>query len=305
MATNTDPNFDNHYLIFGHGLRLRYNKNKITNFTLNSNYRVVTLHKPGKEIFTNLVKIITNQIESKSQFINRLFDIKCPIALGLCIKDLENLFITDYVINMYNSDSTKIAQVLDELSLLEKSKELVDNNSSEEPSDLFIFDSIFDEISIKNLDDLKCHLKKLNYSQIKENLFFEINIYKPNEACPKLLLDFTVQKKLGYINGGIYTVNQFKNFDYDTYEIEVIAHNDHKSNELYNEKLNSVIAVNTKKDNVKQYVFDESDVSSSNKVSFFKTIEEKIPSGLLIVLSCGSYKDVNDVANRKYLINYD
>ena len=269
---------------------------------MNSNYRIVTLHKPGAEIFTNLVKIITNQVESKANFINQLFDIKCPIALGLCIKDLENLFITDYVINMYKSDSTKIAQVLDELSLLAKSKNVVDNDSLEESSSLFDLDSIFDTISIKNLDDLKSHLKKLNYSQIKENLFFEINIYKPNEACPKLLLDFTIHKKLGYINGGIYTVNQFKNFDYDTYEIDVIAHNVYKSNELYSEKLKSVIAFNT--NNTKQYVFDESDISSSNKVSFFKTIENKIPSGLLILLSCGSYKDENVAANRKYLINY-
>ena len=99
MASISEPNFNDHYLVFGHGLRLvndsEDGKNIDTNFTLDPNYRVVTLHTPGKDIYNKLVKIITNQIKKKSEFINQLFYIRCPIARGNAKKTLEDSFIKD------------------------------------------------------------------------------------------------------------------------------------------------------------------------------------------------------------------
>jgi hypothetical protein len=91
-SNSSEPNFNNNYLVFGHGARLvneKDGKNIDSSFPLDSNYRIVTLHVPDGEINDKLVKIITNQISKKANFINNLFLIGCPVARGIARKELE------------------------------------------------------------------------------------------------------------------------------------------------------------------------------------------------------------------------
>jgi hypothetical protein len=290
MASISVPDFKNHYLVFGHGLRLvteSNGQNTNSNFTLDPNYRVVTLHTPGKDIFNKLVKIITNQIEKKSEFINQLFLINCPIARGNAKKNLEDSFIKDYIIDMFNQTPDKLQDILEEY-----------------------FDEDSSIIDIKTIDDLKKYLNKLDYTDLKSNLNFEIRTYRAGELCPKLLIDFKVQKSLGYLKGGLYKVSEFKNFDYDSYN-DMQSFASISSPGVESEQLKTAVTF----DEGVKYVFDDADISKGN--SFFKTIKSPVPSGLLVVLSCGTYNtkphsnvrresiDRQNAPYRKYYIKYN
>lgn len=290
MASVSEPNFNNHYLVFGHGLRLVNKLENIdSNFPLDPNYRVVTLHIPGKDIFNKLVKIITNQIEKKSEFINQLFYIRCPIARGNAKKALEDSFIKDYVIDIFNQTPDKLPDVLEEYFY-------------EDPS----------TIDIKTLDELKQYLSLLDYTDIKSSLNFEIRTYRPGDLCPKLLIDFKVQKSFGYLKGGLYKVSEFKDFNYDSFDnIKGLAALG--SPGVESEQPKSVVTF----DEDINYVFDGADARLGRGTSFFKTIRPPVSTGLLIVLSCGTYSDrphpyvrkaSNDRQNapyRKYYIKYN
>jgi hypothetical protein len=293
MDSVSEPNFNDHYLVFGHGLRLvndsENEKNIDSNFPLDPNYRVVTLHTPGKEIFNKLVKIITNQIEKKSEFISQLFSIKCPIARGSAKKNLEDSFIKDYVIDIFKETPDKLPDILEELLY-------------EDPS----------TINFKTLDELKQYLSLLDYTEIKSNLNFEIRTYRPGELCPKLLIDFKVQKRLGYLKGGLYKVSEFKNFNYDVYdEMQGLA--TIGSPGVESTQLKSFVTF----DESLKYVFDGADARLGRGTSFFKTIRPPVSTGLLIVLSCGTYSDKphpyvrkasfdrQNAPYRKYYIKYN
>jgi len=293
MASNSiEPNFNNQYLVFGHGLRLIDTKdsNKIDkHFPLDINYRVVTLHIPGEQIFNNLVKIITNQISKKAVFINNLFDISCPISRHQVKVSLENLFIKDYFIEIYKKSPDKFAVALQEIIF-------------EDP----------ENIDIKNLQELNTYLDDLDYTEIKSNLNFEIRTYRSGDLCPKLLLDFTIQKKLSSLKGGIYNINQFNNFDYDEYDMEqnLVSMG---TVGIDTSEIKPIVNFNI----YKKYVFDELDSILGLGDPFFKQIKSQVPSGLLIILSCGTYnKKINsrmrqlsinsqDTIYRKYLIDYN
>lgn len=293
LTLHAEPNFNNHYLVFGHGLRLinKTNTKQInTNFQLGQNYRVITLHKPGEIIYGNLVKIITNQIEKKSTALNDLFLIKCPIARSSVKNLLENSFIRDYFIDIYYSQPDKLSSALTD-----------------------IFYETTESLDIKSINDLNKYLDLVDYSELKSELNFEIRTYRPGDLCPKLLFDFKIQKSLGSLKGGIYNVNKFSGFNYDMYdELEVLESLNSNTNSVSN-KINSDINFNINK----QYVFDESDTITDQYESFFKQIKQNIPSGLLIVLSCGTYSskptqlirkeslDRQNAPYRKYFIKYN
>jgi len=288
----SESNFNNHYLLFGHGLRIvniKDDKNIDSSFPLGPDYRVVTLHKPDGTIYNKLVKIITNQIEKKSKFINELFLIKCPIARARAKTELENSFIRDYFINIFNSDPEKLPLALDDILF-------------EDPN----------SINIKSLQELTKYLDSLNYSDIKSQLNFEIRTYRPGDLCPKLLLDFQIQKKLGNLNGGLYEVSAFRNFDYDNYnENQSLA--SVSPNDIGVNQIQSIVNF----DNKNAYVFDDADVELGKGLSFFQTINDKVSSGLIIVLSCGKYSakpnpfvrkaslDRQNAPYRKYFIKYN
>jgi len=266
MASISEPNFNNHYLVFGHGLRL-INERDIqsvdSNFTLDPNYRVVTLHTPGKDIYNKLVKIITSQIEKKSESINQLFYIKCPIARGTAKKALEDSFIKDYVIDIFKETPDKLPYVLDDIF-------------NEDPS----------LINIKTLDELNKYLSDLDYTYIKSTLNFEIRTYRPSELCPKLLIDFKIQKSMSNLKGGMYNISEFKNFNYDAYD-DMQEFASLGSPGVESTQLNLAVTFDT---GVK-YVFDDADAQLGRGTSFFKTIRQPVSSGLLIVLSCGAFND--------------
>jgi hypothetical protein len=256
-------------LIFGHGLRLVNEvdgKNIDSNFTLDPNYRVVTLHIPGKEIFNKLVKIVTNQIAKKSEFINQLFYIKCPIARAHAKKSIENSFIKDYIIDIFKQTPYKLPETLEEFFY-------------EDPN----------TVNITTLGELNQYLDNpinLDYTDIKSGLNFEIRTYRPGNLCPKLLLDFKMQKKFGNLKGGIYPVTEFKDFDYDKYD-EIQELSSMGSPGVESNVIQSAVPFSSDE----QYVFDSADEKLGRGIDFFETIRPVVPTGLLIVLCCGIYSD--------------
>lgn len=291
-SSSSEPNFNNNYLVFGHGARLVNKKDGMnidSNFPLDSNYRIVTLHMPGEQIYNKLVKIITNQISKKAQFINNLFLIQCPIARGKAKKELENMFIRDYFIDMFKTNPEKLPVAMADILY-------------EDP----------ESINIRTLDDLTKILDNLTYDDIKDDLNLEIRTYRPGDLCPKLLIDFNSPKSLGNLKGGIYKVEDFSNFNLDDYnEIQDLMSG---STSIESQQLKSVVKFN----NSLKYVLDDADSLLGRGESFFTKINSRVPSGLLIILSCGSYSSKphpyvrqasferqNNTPYRKYYIKYD
>lgn len=248
MDTNI---FNSSYLIFSHGSRMEPTSD---DFVLPENYRLVTLHIPGKEIRDKLVKIIFNQLHKKANSINRLFIIGCPYARADFKKFLENLFIIDYLKSVFILEgSSKINSHLD---------------------DYFIsYDS---DNPIESLEDLDKILKDQDYEQIKDILGFEIRTYRPGDRCPKMLIDFNFYKSLTNIPSGLFNTNSLENFDYD------------KTSELIDLKMGQDSIKSLVDFENKSYVFDK-DLKSSNRLPFFKKIKDVVPNGLLILLSCGVF----------------
>lgn len=287
MASATEIDFNKHYVVYGHGARdiIRSSKTVITsNFTLGQNYRIVTLHMPGKQIFKQLVKIILDKISTKSSMINDLFLINCPIARKICRERLENELITEYFSDQFTRYPEKTNKELNEIKNT-ISNDYESDDESDEKTDIEIERVInldnLDLINIKTTDELNTYLQT-NLNQIKKNLNFEIRLYRPGDLCPKLRMDFRIFHSLSLLKGGIFNINLFDSFDLENYELTVIR--DKK------QSVNSLVSLN----NDFQYVFDNSDISDL-KLSFFDTIKEQIPTGTLIVLSCGTYSNgIND-----------
>jgi hypothetical protein len=72
-----------------------------SSFRLGPEYRIVTLHIPGKKIKDNLNRIILSQIDSKISLINNLFSIGCPIARQAVRENLEKCFIVDWLLEKH------------------------------------------------------------------------------------------------------------------------------------------------------------------------------------------------------------
>lgn len=251
--------FNSSYLIFSHGSRMEPSSDS---FILPDNYRLVTLHIPGKEIRENLVKLIFNQIQKKADAINNLFNIKCPIARGDVKTHLENLFIIDYLKYLFLTDgSSKIKLHLDN----------------------YFIEYEYDK-PIDSLEDLNNILKNQDYDQIKKILSFEIRTYRSGDQCPKILLDFTFFKSLTNISSGIFNTNLLKNFNYDNMS-ELIN--------LGNENIKSLVDFENK-----SYVFDNK-LKTSDKLPFFNKIKDTVPSGLLILLACGIFNIPQTKLERK------
>ncbi len=274
----SSDSFNSSYLIFSHGSRMEPTSD---NFVLPDNYKLVTLHVPGKEIKEKLVKIIFSQIEKKAEPINNLFNIKCPIARNDVRKYLENSFIIDYLKSVF---------VLDGPS---KIKPHLDN---------YFITYDFDK-SIDTIDELELLLRNQNYDQIKDILAFEIRTYRPGDQCPKMLLDFRFFRSLTNIPSGIFNTKLLENFNYEnTKELIDLGIDDNKPISLVDFEN-------------KSYVFDNK-LKSADKLPFFKKIKDTIPNGLLIILACGSFINPQSKLQRtnsdlrqkliykKYYINY-
>jgi hypothetical protein len=271
--------FSKHYVVYGHGVRdvdAKDTSNPTSHFTLDSNYRIVTLHMPGKEIFKELVRIILNKISTKSTEINDLFLISCPIARKTCKERLENELIKGYFLGQFQTNSEKTTK---ELSNIINSFDDFDSDNESEPSHetRTSFDMNLDSYQLKfsNQEELKNYLE-VNIAKIKRLLNFEIRLYRPGEQCPKLRLDFKIVHSLSLLKGGIFPFENFQDFNLDLYELSLSS--------SQSEKINSLVKFNDKV----QYVFDDADIDS-NKLSFFKTIKPIVPTGTLVVLACGSY----------------
>lgn len=287
MASDID--FSKHYIVYGHGARdIKSNNRDVTsNFTLNSNYRIVTLHAPGKEIYKPLVKIVLNKIAKKSVMINDLFLINCPIARKICKERFENELIKEYFIEKFKRYPEKTNEELNEINnsvikLLdyEINDELYEPESTE-PERFIDFDDLTNNsINIRTIEELNEYLE-VNFEQIKKKLNFEIRLYRPGDLCPKLRLDFKIYHSLSLLKGGIFNINTFDNFNLEDYELEYIR--------TKKQTINSLVNFNNKY----QYVFDNADISDS-KLSFFDTIRETIPTGTLVILSCGSYDGIDN-----------
>ena len=89
-------------------------------------------------------------------------------------------------------------------------------------------------------------------------------------------LDFNIYNSLSLLKGGVFNINTFDNFNLEDYELEYIR--------TKKQTIKSLVNFN----NSNQYVFDNADITDG-KLSFFDTIREIIPTGTLVVLSCGSY----------------
>ena len=284
--SSISPEFNNKYIVFAHGSRLISKKE--SSFKLGPNYRIVTLHKPGIKIKENLTRIILEQINSKIDLINNLFYIGCPIARRAIRENLENCFITDWLLQRH-PDPISIANLLDDL------ENIGDTNE--------------DISKITTNFELKEYINTLDITEIKNNLGFEIRTYRPNEDAPKLLLEFKFNKALTNVKSGIFNPNDFKNFDFDeTDKFSSI------SLDIEPSLIKSIVEFN----NNYSYVFDPTDIVCPTDKSFFDTINPKIKSGLIVVLSCGTYdgkitrelrdKSLNRQNNtcyKKYMINYN
>ncbi len=292
--TQTKTDFSKHYLVFGHGLRIvnKTNPEKIdTNFPLGPSYRVITLHKPGETIYSKLVKIITNQIEKKSNALNDLFLIKCPIARSHAKVALENAFIRDYFIDTLKSHPDQLPIALADILY----------EDHEDPEIL----------KITTIPELNKYLDTVNYPEIKSQLNFEIRTYRPGDLCPKLLIDFKISPSLSSLKGGVYNTKDFSNFNYDKF------HEAYALSQISRDTEDMEIPLVRDFNIEKQYVFDESDTLSGQYDSFFERIKYTVPTGLIIVLSCGTYSakpngmvrrasiERQNAPYRKYLIKYD
>lgn len=273
------------YIVFAHGLRL--SDSDKANFQLDKDYRIITLHTPGKQIMENLVKIILNQIDKKMDMLNGLFTISCPIGRNRTRIEIENNFIKDYFRNIFKTNPIKA------------------NNEMM---------SLFDNYKyVSNLTQLNNILEIQNYEEIKKNLNFEIRTYRPGDFAPRLLLQFKMSKSLSMIPAGIFTKDTFKDFDFDDKSESLSIGS--ITNLFDDEKIESLV----KFDLNKSYLFDDADVKNYSKsVSFFNTIKSKVPSGLIVVLSCGVFSGSHsseqrsksterqrETKYRKYYINYE
>ena len=177
---STIPDFTKHYVALAHGLRLVSGGDS---FILGPNYRMVTLHVPGRKIKDSLTKIILDQIHSKMSLIDNLFIIGCPIARQSVRENLEKSFIVDW--------------------LLKKHKEpiSIDNLTKDLAS---IGDPNAYSTKITTRTQLVEYIETLNFSQIKSSLEFEIRTYRPNELAPKMVLEFKLNDSNHIAPSGIF-----------------------------------------------------------------------------------------------------
>lgn len=290
----------NNYLVFGHGLRICTPIKSHFNFSSPSNYKMVTLHKPGCKIKNNLVKIVTNQIKQKADNIKGLFDIIDNSNRNIEKKNLEDNFIKDYLTYIFTYHKRDIKSEFEDITLTSYDDyelfEIETENNTQKVS----------EVSTDN-DDYELFenkLAELNYDDIKEHLNFEIRLYE--NKYPKMFLNFRIDDQLGLLKGGIYNIDMFEDFYLKNYELELAV----KTSEP-----NSLQRVVTF-DIDKQYVLDDKDKIDHKALSFFDTISSEIPEGLLIFLTCGTYfhkknslqrqqsNEYHNTTLRKYKINY-
>jgi hypothetical protein len=286
-----EPVDKNSYLLLVSNLEFT---NKILNntiektFPLEPSYRIVTLQKDDDKPYSKLVKIITNQIKHKSYYINLLFAINCFTARRNVKERLENQFIKDYIIHSYKKNPSQLAVIL---------------------QDLFLVDPLI--VNIKNLNELNNYLETLNYTKIKSELNFEINIF--NTEIPKFLVKFNNHNSKSKIINGLYNTKSFKN---------------------NSSKFTNLVPIIKFDDNV-NYVFDQSDIkylpdekqsilsntildSQPRKLEYFFDKIKPIQKGLIIILNNSNcYSKPGGIARaaaeelqnkqfytKKYKINY-
>lgn len=285
------PDFNKQYVVFAHGLRLVTGER--SSFRLGPNYRLVTLHVPGKKIKDNLTRIILGQISVKMSSINNLFSIGCPIARQTIRENLEKSFIVDWLLERHRDSISKDKLTKDLASI-------GDLNAHEQ--------------EITTTDQLRAYVETLDFSKIKSYLGFEIRTYRPNEYAPKLLLEFKFNKALTNVKSGIFNPRDFKDFDFDkTDELNLISS---ISSSVDPSPIKSLV----KFDNEYSYLFDPTDiVCPTDEKPFFDTIKPKIKTGLIVVLSCGCYdgepmtqklrscsvERQRSSYSKKYMIKYD
>ena len=278
-ASSSMPNFDNKYIVYSHGSKI-IDEDSHT-FSLGPNYRIITLHVPGKQIYIELARIILEQIDSKAKSINSLFDIGCPIARGIIREQLENSFIKDWLLSKHHDPINRHNLIKDLHNIM-----YVPNTE------------------ITNVTELRSCLGTLDYNDIKKKLNFQIRIYRPNEECPKIKLEFKFPEKLTNNIPGIFNTSDFRGFDLDmTDELNAISK---LAPSAGTSSIESVVKFNDKL----QYFFDSADIVNTEKEKpFFDTIKKRVHSGLIIILACGTREEGTRTelmkSYKKYLINYN
>ncbi len=190
-----DNSFNFSYLIFSHGLSIQESS---SNFVLPPTYRLVTLHVPGETISTNLINIIFDQIEAKTDMINNLFNINCPIARGTVKKMIEDNMIIDYLKKKFNQDPKNIKKYLIKYNIKYDLNE-----------------------TIETIDQFNKIIQEQNLEDIKKIIKFELRIYRSGDMCPKLLLNFKIDQMLSSVPAGIYNVLGLKDFNNDKTSKEI------------------------------------------------------------------------------------
>ncbi len=262
---NTDSNFDKSYVILGHniGYSNGYSNGYKNNFMVKPEYLIITLHNDiENSIPDNLLSIILNQINNKIKSIKDLTYINCPIGSASVRTNIENNFIKDYVRAMFLIHSAPTPAH----TQYDKFKKILSN----------IFINYNPDIKYITQDLIEALLDNQDYDKIKKLLGFKIQIYKPGDYCPILLLNFNSSN---LVNLGIFNLNEQTKFD---------------------SNLKSIVQF----DNESNYLFEQlvSNKSSGVDNNLFDTIQTNIPSGLLIVLNCK--KNKLELESQKYQTKY-
>ena len=174
MASSID--FTKHYVVYGHGARdIKSHKKNITpNFTLESNYRIITLHVPGKKIYKPLVRIVLDKISKKTALINDIFNISCPIARQAVKTRFENELIQEYFIEKFQRHPEKTNEELNEINNstiqlfdYEIDDELSESANTQSASFLDLDDLTVNSINIKTVEEFNIYRQILN--KLKKN----------------------------------------------------------------------------------------------------------------------------------------
>ena len=327
----------NKYLVFGHGTRI--SDNGTHHFNLDGNYRIVTLHKPSKEINNKLVKIITNQIREKAENISCLFDILDPIERNIQKENLENTFISDYLtyifhnhrddleseyynitLSEYNDNDDFFTFSFEETKKIDNVKSGDGDNSSDDSSvdssdgdnssdDSSDGDNSCDDSSVG--DDSSDGDNSSDDSSVGDNSSedytkFMDKIRNLNYDESKTILNFEIRLYNTSCPKILldFTINDslglLKGGIYDTEIFEKFYLTDYELEiATKTNKKTNALPLIIEFDNTKQYVLDKDDTESHNALPFFTKISDTIPNGLLILLTCGVYQTLPSKLIRK------
>ncbi len=145
---------------------------------------------------------------------------------------------------------------------------------------------------VETIEQFNKIIEAQNLEDIKKFIGLEIRNYRSGDTCPNLLVNFKLDPKLSSIPLGIYNVSGLKDFDYEKTCKEI---------DLKKKSMESLVNFEQK-----EYIFD----NSNNSNSFFNTIKNQVPGGLLILLVCDSFDKPQTklikqkLVSKKYYIDY-